>query len=210
MTPDSAQWTLFLTATLVLLAVPGPSVIYVVTQAVEHGSRGALLASVGLALGDLLQALLTAAGLAALLASSAASFHIVKYAGAAYLVFLGIRRSLTTDKVAVPSCTSDGPRGQTFPLVAQAFLALNPKTTLFFFALFPQIVDATSPAAWVEMLVFGCVFTLIGFVTNFLFGSIGGKIVSRFVADGRFRSSTKYLTATTLVVLGLIAAFGER
>src|SRR5689334_20756095 len=89
---DSAHWGIFFATTLVLLAVPGPSVIFVLTESLEHGGRGALLASFGLALGDFLQAVLTAIGLSALVASSTASFHAVKYAGAAYLVFLGIRR----------------------------------------------------------------------------------------------------------------------
>jgi threonine/homoserine/homoserine lactone efflux protein len=80
--PDLAHWTIFLAATFVLLLVPGPSVIYVLTQAMDHGYRGAVLASIGLALGDLVQVLLTVAGLSALLASSIVTFHVLNYSGA--------------------------------------------------------------------------------------------------------------------------------
>src|SRR5438045_7543424 len=138
MIPDFAHWSVFLAMMAVLLAVPGPSVIYVLTQAVDDGYRGALFASIGLAAGDLLQAIATALGLAAVVASSPLSFHAVRYAGAGYLVFLGIRRFYATDRPAAGEPHHrhrDGARASS--LIARAFFALNPKTTLFFLALLP-------------------------------------------------------------------------
>src|SRR5437867_2490694 len=152
MIPDLAHWSVFLAAMAVLLAIPGPSVIYVLTQAVDHGYRGALFASIGLAAGDLLQAIATALGLAAVLASSPVTFHAVRYGGAGYLIALGIRRFCTTDRPAAEEPHhrhDDGARP--FSLMARAFFALNPKTTLFFLALFPQVVDMRSGAAWLQM-----------------------------------------------------------
>jgi threonine/homoserine/homoserine lactone efflux protein len=205
--PDFAHWSVFVAAMAVLLAVPGPSVIYVLTQSVDHGYRGAFFASLGLAAGDLLQAIATAFGLSAVFGSSPLAFHAARWLGGAYLIFLGIRRLLTPD-----SLTSGASRGRTadrasaYSLTARAFLALNPKTTLFFLALFPQVVDPRAGAAWVQMSTFGVTFAVIGFITNFIYGCAGGRLVSNVTATNRGRAAARYATAGTLIGLGLVAA----
>jgi threonine/homoserine/homoserine lactone efflux protein len=204
--PDPAHWGIFLAATVVLLLVPGPSVIYVLTQAIDHGHRGAVLASVGLALGDLLQVFVTVVGLSALLASSMVSFHVLKYAGAGYLIYLGIRRFAKHDNRGTGSSVLHQNRHKASSLIAQAFLALNPKTALFFFALFPQLIDQRGAPPWIQMLWFGCAFSVLGFATNALYGCIGGRLASGFTRNERIRSSARYATAGTLILLGVIAA----
>jgi threonine/homoserine/homoserine lactone efflux protein len=204
---DFAHWSVFVAAMAVLLAVPGPSVIYMLTQSVDHGYRGAFFASLGLAAGDLLQAIATAFGLSAVFGSSPLAFHAARWLGGAYLIFLGIRRLLTPD-----SPTSGASRGRTadrasaYSLTALAFLALNPKTTLFFLALFPQVVDPRAGAAWVQMSTFGVTFAVIGFITNFIYGCAGGRLVSNVTATNRGRAAARYATAGTLIGLGLVAA----
>jgi len=204
--PDAAHWSIFLTAAFVLLLVPGPSVIYVLTQAIDHGLRGAVWASVGLALGDLLQVLVTVVGLSAVLASSTVLFHVLKYVGAGYLTFLGVRRLTRNDSVFTDSSGVRRTRQKALPLIAQAFFALNPKTALFFLALLPQLIDQRGMAPWIQMLLFGCAFSVLGFTTNALYGCIGGRLASGFTRNERIRSSARYATAGTLIVLGLIAA----
>jgi threonine/homoserine/homoserine lactone efflux protein len=204
--PDLSHWSVFLGATLVLLLVPGPSVIYVLTEAIDHGYRGAVLASVGLALGDLLQVVVTVVGLSALLASSIVSFHALRYAGACYLVFLGVRRLARRDKELAGSSVVRQKHRKASSLIAQAFFALNPKTALFFFALFPQLIDQSDGPAWIQMLLFGSVFSTLGFTTNALYGCIGGRLASGLTRNERVRSSARYATAGTLIALGLIAA----
>jgi threonine/homoserine/homoserine lactone efflux protein len=203
--PDLAHWAIFLTATLVLLLIPGPSVIYVLTQAMDHGSRGAVLASIGLAFGDLVQALVTVVGLSALLASSVATFQVLKYAGAAYLVFLGVRRLVMNDKAFTDSGVVPQDPGAS-SVIAQAFFALNPKTALFFVALLPQLIVPGEGPAWVQMLAFGCAFAVLGFATNALYGCIGGRIAGGLTRSTRVRSWARYATAGMLIALGLIAA----
>jgi threonine/homoserine/homoserine lactone efflux protein len=204
--PDLAHWSVFLTATLILLVIPGPSVIYVLTQAMDHGRRGALLASLGLASGDFAQAVLTALGLSALLASSAVWFQAVKYGGAAYLVFLGIRRLRRSEDLQVSRGNAHIRNTPASSLIAQAFFALNPKTALFFVALFPQVIDIEETNAGAQMLLFGTVFTVVGFVTNFVYGSVGGRMAARLTTSRQFRLSARYATAATLIGLGLVAA----
>jgi threonine/homoserine/homoserine lactone efflux protein len=204
--PDLAHWTIFLTATFVLLLVPGPSVIYVLTQAMDHGYRGAVLASIGLALGDLVQVLVTVVGLAALLASSIVTFHVLKYAGAAYLIFLGVRRFAMKDTVFTDPSVIDHNDKMASSLIGLAFFALNPKSALFFFALFPQLIVPSEAPAWIQMLLFGCAFSVLGFATNALYGCIGGRLAAGLTRNQRVRSSARYATAGTLIALGLIAA----
>ena len=209
--PDIVHWTTFFTATIILLLIPGPSVMYVVTHGIEHGYRGVVLSSVGLALGDLLQVLCTVAGLAALLASSVLLFGIVKYVGAAYLIVLGIHRFLATN--ATPLATFDitehPPEQTSGSLVVQALFALNPKTAVFFLALFPQFVAENDGPAWLQILLFGCVFVVLGFVTNSMYGCLGGTLSSYAKHSDRFNIATRYISSAVLIGMGIAAALAS-
>jgi len=205
--PDLAHWTGFLAAMTVLLAIPGPSVIYVITQAVDDGYRGALFASLGLAAGDLLQAIASTLGLSAIFASSPLAFHAAKGLGAAYLIVLGIRRVFAADSPAIGQPRDGYHRGApACTLIARAFFALNPKTTLFFLALFPQVVDQRAGAVWVQMSIFSVTFVVIGFLTNFLYGCAGRRLLSNMMSTSRGRSAARYATAGTLIGLGVLVA----
>ena len=208
---DLAHWSLFLTATIILLLIPGPSVLFVVARGIDQGFRAALFSSVGLALGDFFQVLCAAGGLSALLASSVTVFVTVKYAGAAYLIFLGLRRILEKDAPlpshatgphSSPRLSSDG------SLVLQGFSvnALNPKTALFFLALLPQFVTPNTQPAWMQILAFGAAFVLLGFLTNAVYGGVGGKLGSFAKRSVRFQRATRYVGGGTLVALGVVAA----
>jgi threonine/homoserine/homoserine lactone efflux protein len=206
--PDLVHWSTFFTATIILLLIPGPSVIYVVTRGVEHGYRGVVLSSLGLALGDLLQVLGTVGGLAALLASSVLLFGIVKYVGAAYLIVLGIHRFLATNATPLTNFVpTEHPTRQTSrSLVVQALFALNPKTAIFFLALFPQFVADNAGPAWLQILLFGCVFVVLGFVTNSMYGCLAGTIGSFAKHSPRFPIVTRYISGAVLVGMGITAA----
>jgi threonine/homoserine/homoserine lactone efflux protein len=207
--PNGTHWGLFFAATIILLITPGPSVMYVVARGIDHGYRGAIFSSVGLAFGDLLQVFCTVVGLSALLASSILLFDVVKYAGAAYLIILGLRRLLEKDarrsRNSLPS-ENAAARASSGSLILQGFFALNPKTALFFLALFPQFVAEGAGPAWLQILLFGCAFVALGFITNSIFGCIGGKL--RLVAkrNHRFQVASRYFSGGTLVALGVAAA----
>jgi threonine/homoserine/homoserine lactone efflux protein len=207
--PNGTHWWLFFAATIMLLITPGLSVMYVVGRAIDHGYRGAIFSSAGLAFGDLFQVLCTAAGLSALLASSTVLFDVVKYAGAAYLIILGLRRLLEKDarrsRNSVPS-ENAGARASSGSLILQGFFALNPKTTLFFLALFPQFVAEDAGPAWLQILLFGCVFVALGFITNSIFGCIGGKLRVVASRNHRFQVASRYFSGATMVALGVAAA----
>lgn len=206
--PDLNHWSIFFGATIVLLLTPEPSVLYVVTQGVEQGYRGAVFSSVGLALGDLLQVICTVLGLSAVLASSAVLFDSLKYAGAAYLILLGARR-LVEKKTPLRAKSRAERSGTPYALILQGFFALNPKTALFFLALFPQFLAENAGPAWVQMLLFGCAFVALGFITNSAYGCLGAKLVSVARRNNRFQTAARCVGGVTLIGLGLAAALAS-
>ncbi|PYV68488.1 MAG: hypothetical protein DMG96_36345 [Acidobacteria bacterium] len=206
--PDVTHWTIFLSAAFVLLITPGPSIMYVMSRAIAQGSHAALLSAIGLALGDLLQVVVTAVGLSALLASASAIFSALKFAGAAYLVVLGaltlvgkgartasaVERNSRTQRPVKPS------------LILQGFLALNPKTALFFLAFLPQFVDPRAGSTSAQILTFGIAFVVLGFFTNSLFGCLGGKLGDAARSNTGFQTVTRFASGIILVALGIVAA----
>jgi len=207
--PDLAHWSIFLSATFVLLITPGPSIMYVMARAIAQGSHAAVLSAFGLALGDLLQVVATALGLSALLISAPAIFSVLKFAGAAYLVVLG-----TLTLIGKGARTASQIEGNFRPrqpakgsLIWQGFLALNPKTALFFLAFLPQFVSPRAGSTTAQILIFGIVFVVLGFLTNSLFGCLGGKLGNVARPNSTFQAITRFASGTIMIALGLIAAY---
>jgi threonine/homoserine/homoserine lactone efflux protein len=207
--PDVAHWTIFLSAAFVLLITPGPSIMYVMARAIAKGPQAAVLSAVGLALGDLLQVVATAVGLSALLASAPTVFSVLKFAGAAYLVVLGALTLIGKGALAASPIAGNLPPQQPAKrsLILQGFLALNPKTALFFLAFLPQFVDPKAGSTSTQILTFGIAFVVLGFVTNSLFGCLGGKLGDVTRSNTAFRAITRFASGIILIVLGVVAAY---
>ena len=156
MIPDAATLGLFVAAAVALLVVPGPAVLYIVTRSIEQGRSAGLVSVLGVHLGSLVHITAAAVGLSSLLVSSAAAFNVVKYLGAAYLIFLGIRALITRVEPGEPEVRA-APLGK---LLRQGAVVniLNPKTALFFLAFFPQFVDPDAGSAALQIAFFGLVF----------------------------------------------------
>jgi threonine/homoserine/homoserine lactone efflux protein len=171
--PSTSTLAAFSIAAFLLVALPGPNMFYLLARSVSEGRRAAVVSALGTETGTLIHIAAAAAGLSALLASSATAFAFVKYAGAAYLVYLGIRRLLErTPPAAVVA------RGQ--PLARLLWRGavvnvLNPKTALFFFAFLPQFVDP-SRTVWSQVAVFGLVFVGLGLLSDGLYALTAGTL----------------------------------
>ena len=203
--PDSTALWVFAGAALALLAIPGPAVLYIVVQSAEQGRRVGLAAVAGVHLGTLVHVAAASAGLSAIIVASAVAFSVVKYAGAAYLIFVGVKRLLGRDEVIedeVPtrSLRSAFTRGAIVNV-------LNPKTALFFLAFLPQFIDADRGAVWSQALVLGLVFVALGIVSDSLYavaaGTIGGLIRRR-------RTALRYGSGLVFIGLGTAAALAKR
>jgi threonine/homoserine/homoserine lactone efflux protein len=173
--PAPTDVLLFCGAALVLLVIPGPSVVFIVTRSVEHGRRAGLVSVVGVHAGSVVHVLAAALGLSALVLSSALAFAAVKYAGAAYLVFLGVRRWRSGGSFApgAPTDAAHLPR-----LFYEGFVVnvLNPKTALFFLAFLPQFVDPGRGPVPLQVLTFGLLFIALGICSDGTYALAGSAV----------------------------------
>ena len=161
---DSHDWIVFLAATLALNLTPGPDMLYISTRSVAQGRRAGILSALGVAAGGIVHMSLVAFGLARVLASVPVAYDAVRYLGAAYLIFLGIR--LLTSARAKDERPVAADRGSR--IFVQGFITsvLNPKVALFFLAFLPQFADPARGALWWQFLLLGAVFNLSGTLVN--------------------------------------------
>ncbi len=204
--PSLSTFALFSIASLALLVIPGPAVLYIVTRSVDEGRAAGLASVVGVHLGTVVHVSAAALGISALLASSAAAFTALKVAGAVYLIAIGIRR------IVVRGSRGDDVAPVRAPLrrvVATGVIVnvLNPKTALFFLAFLPQFVNTARGAAGLQVLALGGVFIALGLVTDSTYAVVGsaagGWLRRRLLRSGRRR----WLSGGVYVTLGTAAAF---
>ena len=206
--PDASTFALFVAAALVLLVVPGPSVLYIVARSIEGGRTAGLVSVLGVQTGAILHIAFATLGLSAILASSAVAFSLVKWLGAAYLVWLGLRqifgRDEGDDEVAV------GP-ARLSRVFSQGVLVntLNPKTALFFLAFLPQFVDPSRGAAWTQILLLGATFVILALCSDGLYALLSGTAggwLRRKMKGASFRRGQRFISGGILIALGAVAA----
>jgi len=198
----------FLLASVLLAITPGPGVFYIVTRTLAQGRRAGLSSVAGVALGNLGNAIGAAIGLAALFAISSPAFTVVKYAGVAYLVYLGVRAS------RIPA-----PEARVLPFNAASMRSifcdgfvvalLNPKTAIFFAAFLPQFMNPGT-ASMLQSVLLGAVFVAIAAVTDTAYALTAGAIAPGLTRLRGLRAF-RYVTASAFIGLGIFtAAIGSR
>ena len=176
--PSFSTYAIFLVTCLALLAIPGPAVLYVVSRSIDQGRSAGLSSVLGITSGTVVHVTLAAVGLSSLVLASRLAFDAVRYVGAAYLVFLGVRRLLTrkTDdgvEAAAPRTRRD--------LYTQGLIVnlLNPKTIVFIFAFIPQFVDLGAGHVWFQVMALGLTFALLGLMSASLYAVVAGTVADR-------------------------------
>ncbi len=205
--PGAANLSLFISAALVLLLIPGPAVLFIIGRSMAQGRLAGLVSDVGIHSATLVHVLAAALGLSAILASSALAFGMVKYAGAAYLVWLGLRRIFGRE--AASGQQARAPVGYR-RLWRDGFVVnlLNPKTALFFLAFLPQFVDPARGSAAAQVVTLGLVFVMIGFVTDGCYAMAAGT-AGRWLRQSRaWLGFERYVSGALFIGLGLFAALG--
>ena len=210
---DSTRLLLFLTAALLLAVAPGPGMLYVLARSLAGGKREGVLSALGTFLGGMVHVLAAALGVSVILARSAAAFSTVKYAGAAYLCFLGVRMILdarkqeafsTDESNVAPSISARNPLWQ-----GVATEMLNPKTALFFLSFIPQFVNRGAGHVFLQFVVLGTVSVVLNtsadMVVILLAGPLGKKIRSSVV----FRRRQRTVTGAIMIGLGTYLATSE-
>lgn len=206
--PDLLTLGIFVTASLPLLLVPGPAVLYIVARGVEGGRSAGLISMLGVQIGATVHIAFAAVGLSAILASSAAAFSIVKWLGAAYLIWLGISCLLAHDETEAPA---NAGRRRPVNLFWQGVLVnvLNPKTALFFLAFLPQFVDSSQGATWMQILFLGATFVFLAMCTDSLYALLSGTVANwlrRKNESPRFRRGQRYFSGGVYLALGAATA----
>jgi threonine/homoserine/homoserine lactone efflux protein len=202
--PETPQLLLFLASSLALLLLPGPAVFYIIARSVAQGRDAGLVSALGVASGSLVHVLAAALGVSALLASSAQVFSALRLAGAAYLVYLGIR-ALASSGTSIGAGPHLAPRG-----LGEVFREgvvvniLNPKTAIFFVAFLPQFADPSrGPIGW-QILVLGGLFIAVGVVTDGLYALGSHRLTRRFGASARAQRIRARVAAGVYFALGAI------
>jgi threonine/homoserine/homoserine lactone efflux protein len=206
--PSPSTLLVFAGAALVLCAIPGPAVLYIVTRGVESGRRAALTSVLGIHVGSCVHITAAVVGLSALLMSSAAAFTAIKYVGAAYLIALGLQRLLRGSGHIAPGERAAPELG---PVFRQAIVveSLNPKTALFFLAFLPQFVDPTRAVA-PQIAVLGLVWLVVGLFSDATWGLLAGSLGDVLRRSSRFPIVERYVAGGALIGLGVVAAFTGR
>src|SRR5919204_6586597 len=173
--PNPSTLLVFAGAALVLCAIPGPAVIYIVTRGVESGRRAALASVLGIHVGSCVHITAAVVGLSALLMSSAAAFSVVKYVGAAYLILLGLQRLFRGSRTELDAGPSE--ERELGPVFRQGIVveSLNPKTALFFLAFLPQFVDPSRAVA-PQIALLGLVWVVVGLLSDSCWGMAAGTL----------------------------------
>jgi threonine/homoserine/homoserine lactone efflux protein len=203
--PSLGAYAVFCGATLALLVVPGPAVLYIVTRSIHQGRRAGLVSVLGIHLGTLVHVAAATVGLSALLVSSAIAFSVVKYAGAAYLIGIGLITLLSRKSETEIALGGERTLRRIF---AQGVVVnvLNPKTALFFLAFLPQFVDPDRGNASLHIAVLGLTFVALGLVTDSLWALAAGTAGDVLRRSRHFVRVQRYVSGTVFVGLGVVAA----
>lgn len=203
--PSLETLTIVAVAPLVLVVVPGPAVMYILTRSVSQGRAAGLASSFGVNLGSAIHVLAAVAGLSVILASSAVAFSVVKWAGVVYLAWIGLRALLRRDQsFDVDAMAPDSLRR----IFVQGVVVnvLNPKVAMFFLAFLPQFVDPSDPAAATQSLVLGMTLVVVGLLSDSVYALVGGAVGSRLRVHARARRVTRVAAGTTYLALAGLAA----
>jgi threonine/homoserine/homoserine lactone efflux protein len=202
--PETSTLALFAVAAVTLLLIPGPAVLYIVTRSVDQGRAAGLASVCGVHVGTLLHVTAAALGLSALLVSSATAYDTVRWLGAAYLVWLGVRRLLARDEDVPAAADLDARRPGLGRIFAQGVVVnvLNPKTALFFFAFLPQFVDTSRGSVPFQVVVLGAAFVLLGLLSD------GAYALLASTGAGWLRRRPTVARASRLVSGGVLISLG--
>jgi threonine/homoserine/homoserine lactone efflux protein len=208
--PPPRDLLVFMTAAIVLLVMPGPAVLYIVGRSIDQGRKAGLASCSGIATGGLVHVLAATFGLSALLVSSAIAYSVVKYAGAAYLVYLGIRK---LRERPAPFGVKHVQTASLRHVYAQGVLVqvLNPKAAIFYFAFLPQFVNPARAPVTLQFLALGMVFEVMGFISDSLWALTAGTAAGWLRRNQAFLRHQQRVSGTVYLGLGLVtAASGAR
>jgi threonine/homoserine/homoserine lactone efflux protein len=202
---ESSQLIIFISASVALLLLPGPAVLYITARSASQGRVAGFVSVLAIEAANLVQAIAAGLGLSAILLSSALAFDVVKYLGAAYLIYVGIRKLLTKEE---SSTGQEVKRESLSQIFWQGFVIniLNPKTALFFFAFLPQFVNPEKGNATLQTLLLGVLFVALAFITDNIYAFLASSLAEKLNTNANFQKGQKYFAGLVYIGLGVTTA----
>lgn len=198
----------FAVASLALLIIPGPAVLYVINRSIADGRSTALAAVAGLEIGNFMHVIAATLGLSAVIAASATAFGVVKWIGAGYLIFTGIR-TLLSKPTKFDQDQKSIPRRKSFTqgIIVNTF---NPKVALFFLSFLPQFIDTERGSTALQSLVLGSLFVLLGMLSDGMYAVLASALREPLIRGKSLPFVQRYIAGSVFVLLGAIAASTRR
>jgi threonine/homoserine/homoserine lactone efflux protein len=196
---------LFITAVLILVFMPGPNTLYIIARSIQQGRKAGIVSSLGVQLGTVFHIAAAAFGLSAVLLSSALAFNIVKYVGAGYLLYLGVKTLLTRDKMQADQEVQQATLSRIF-YQGVVVNVLNPKTALFFFAFLPQFIDATRGAVAMQIILLGTILAILGAFSDMTYALVAGSVSNWLRGNEKFARGQRYFAGAVYIGLGAATA----
>lgn len=202
---DSATLISFGLASAALVVMPGPATLYIVTRSLDQGKQAGLASVLGISLGAMVHFVAAGLGLSAVLMTSAAAFSVVKYAGALYLIYLGIQKLRSRETPVIDEAIARVPLSIVFRQ-AVVVNVLNPKAAIFFLAFLPQFIDPIRGPIWRQLIPLCLVFISIGLLGDGTYSLIAGRLRQWIRQNPLFLRRQKYVAGGTYIALGVAAA----
>lgn len=192
-------------AALALLLIPGPAVLYITARSASQGRMAGLVSVLAIETANFIQAAAAALGLSAILLSSALAFDMVKYLGAAYLIYLGIRKLLVSENGVEDEAMKQESLSRIY---WQGFVVniLNPKTALFFFAFLPQFVNPAKGNIIGQNMLLGAIFVGMAIVTDSLYALLASSLAAKLNRNRHFQKGGRYFAGLVYIGLGITTA----
>ncbi|MBI9045929.1 MAG: LysE family translocator [Anaerolineaceae bacterium] len=203
---ETSSFIIFIMAALVLLITPGPAVLFIIARSLKQGRMAGFISALGVGLGSVIHVIFAALGLSTLLVQSALIFGVIKYLGAAYLIYLGIHTLTSKMDTADIKNLQKMSYSQIF---RQGFIVnlLNPKVALFFLSFLPQFVDPARGAAAQQIIILGTVFVGMAILSDSMYAVVAGTTRQLFSGNLLVARIQKYLAGTIYIALGFTAIF---
>ncbi len=205
--PSFDTFAAFTLASVLLILLPGPNLIYIVTRGIAQGRRAALMSALGVEVGTLVHIIAAALGVSVILARSATAFTTVKFVGAAYLIYLGIKAFRGDDAIKIGE-TATRDEASPLALFGRGVLVnvLNPKVAIFFLAFFPQFIDPQSGPAFFQILTLGLVFFVLALALDVTYALLATRVGHWLRARPRILRHQRFVAGSVYVGLGAAAA----
>jgi len=204
--PEIQSLYIFVIAALIMLITPGPAVLYIVARSIEQGRMAGIISALGVALGGLCHVLFAALGLSIILVQSAVAFTLVKYLGAAYLIYLAVMKIIQKDG---PLKNRKIEKKKLFRIFIQGFVVniLNPKTAIFFMAFLPQFVNPYHGSLTQQIIYLGLIFIVLAILSDSAYALLAGSLRKLFTSTKVILFVNRYIPSAIYLALGIGTLF---